>query len=349
MILPLGWVVVERVESLDTATGSFFSVGYVVESESTGQRAFLKALDFHRILEEARKSDDPADGLNALEDALAVFRFERDVCEKCLGMDRVVSIVASGAVTVDSANPFSIVPYLIFEQADGDVRKFLEVSKQLDIAWALRCMHNIAKGLNQLHVAGFAHQDIKPSNVLMFGRDLSKVGDLGRCASRFASGPHDEWSCAGSVLYAPPELLYGQIATDWNARRMACDLYLLGSMLVFFFANTSMTSLLFKQVANGFKPSFIGGDWDGDYQSVLPMLQAAFEIALQEFRGTLPTALQEELSALLVQLCEPDPNRRGNSRARARRDRSPFALDYFISRFDNLAKRAESRVGLRPA
>lgn len=341
MILPNDWVIVGRAGCADGATGSHFSIGYIVESVKTGKRAFLKALDLSRILDGA---EEP---IEALKDALRLYQFERDLCERCRRMDRVVTILDSGDVRTDPNSPLTIVPYLIFEEATGDVRAFLEAAQQIDVAWALRCLHHIANGLQQLHREDIAHQDLKPSNVLVFGRDLSKVADLGRAANRSAMGPFDKWPLAGATAYGPPELLYGQLASEFNERRLACDLYLLGSMVTFFFLNVSMTSLLMTRLSDAHRPRALRGDWDGDYAAVLPLVQAAFATVLDEFGTAVPTGLKDDLGSLLRELCDPDPKRRGNPRARRRQHGNPYSLDYFVSRLNALATRSEARVGLR--
>lgn len=337
------WIVVDRAITSTDQTGSHFSVGYVVESGSTGQRAFLKALNFDQIILEA----GPDHATAALQEALSWYNFEVQVCQKCKGLDRVVTFLEEGQVQIDPLQPLSLVPYLIFEQAEGDVRLFLQVSADLDVAWALRCMHHIAIGLQQMHSRGLAHQDVKPSNVLLFGRTSSKIGDVGRAADQTTSGPYDNLACPGAKFYAPPEQLYEHIGTDWGNRHFGGDLYLLGSMLVFFFAQTTMTALLFHHLPRDVHPRAEDGTgWEGDYLSVLPMLQRAFGRALDDFSAALPSGLSD-LTAILRELCDPNPSRRGDRRARTMRHRSSYDLQRYISRFDALSRILEARVGLR--
>ena len=340
IILPNDWVVVGRAEAAGSPTGSFFSVGYIVESVTTGDRAFLKALNMERILADAD------DAVSALDAAINTFQYERDLCHRCRSMDKVVTIVDSGQVTTNPNDPMTVVPYLIFEQANGDIRAFLEAARDLDVAWALRSLHHIATGLSQLHRADIAHQDLKPSNVLVFGPDLSKVADLGRASNRSMTGPFDNRQAAGAVMYAPPELLYGQLSPEFNERRLACDVYLLGSMLSFFFCGASMTALLMQRIQKEQRPKLLSGAWDGDYTAILPVIQRAFAHALMDFRRSVPQALADDLVVLLRELCDPDPKRRGSSRARRRHHPNPFELEYFVSRFNALACRAEARVRL---
>jgi serine/threonine protein kinase len=98
-------------------------------------------------------------------------------------MDRVVQSIDFGHVVVDHTD-LGRVDYLILEIADGDVRSFLSTCNKIELAWKLRALHHIATGIHQLHAADIAHQDVKPSNVLVLGATISKIADLG------SSRPH---------------------------------------------------------------------------------------------------------------------------------------------------------------
>mgnify|MGYP001220105121 CR=1 FL=1 len=143
---------------------------------------------------------------------------------------------------------FGAVQYVIFELADRDVRAHLDISHNFDLAWSLRSLHHVAVGLMQLHSQGIAHLDPKPSNVLVFHQRMCKVGDLGRAAYSGHVGPYDNAPWPGDRAYSPPEFLYGQREVEWNTRNIGTDAYLPGSMIVFVFARTSMSGLLFSHL-----------------------------------------------------------------------------------------------------
>jgi len=326
-----GWRVIERVEMPSVATGGYFSVCYLVESE-TGTRAFLKALDFSKAFE----SSDPARVLQAMTEA---YNFERDLLAKCRdrSMSRVVRAIDDGSIRIGGTSADGVVQYLIFELADRDVRLHLALADQVDLAWKLRSLHHIATGLRQLHSAGIAHQDLKPSNVLVFEQNTSKVGDLGRAVYDGRSGPCDGLQCAGDPSYAPAELLYGYLDSDWKTRRIGCDLYLLGSMVVFFFTGFSATSLLMSELHESLRWQ----NWGGSFEEALPYLRDAFGRVGDSFSRQIDDdKLREELNAIVRQLCEPDPKRRGIPPT-IRGISSPYSLERYISKFDLLARRAE--------
>lgn len=321
-----GWKVVSPIAKSPSSTGGHFSHCYNVE-KGDGSKAFLKALDYSSALQ----APDPARALQALT---AAYNFERDLLAKCRArnMDRVVRAVGDGSVIVGS----DTVQYLILERAQGDIRAHLGMLSSFDLAWMLRCLHHIATGLKQLHAAGIAHQDLKPSNVLVFSGDTSKIADLGRASHRVDPSPFDAFYCAGDLSYAPPELLYRFTPSDWAERRFGCDVYLLGSMIVFLFTGISMTALLKAEL----DPSLSWGTWTGSFADVLPYLRDAFGRAVSVVERQMTSdALRGELLPLIRQLCDPDPAVRGEPRRGSAG--SPLALDRMVTRLDLLARRAE--------
>ncbi len=319
-----GWRVIEPIAVSGDHTGGHFSQGYIVES-SGGDQGFLKALDFTKALQ----ADDPARALYAMTQA---FNFERDVLLKCRGADRVVRVLADGKVVVAGQT----VQYLIFELANGDVRSQANVSKRFNLAFALRALHHVATGLSQLHSRDIAHQDLKPSNVLLFDGKVSKVADLGRAGYKGYVTPHEELEIAGDRTYAPLELHYHHIDPDWNRRRFGCDAYLLGSMVVFFFSGIGMTAFLFTQLHE----SHNWHNWGGTYEEVLPYVRDAFDRVMGSFQTDIPGEVRDVIVTTVRELCEPDPRLRGHPFNRGRAG-SQYSLERYISQFDMLAKRAE--------
>lgn len=326
-----GWTVLRRVQRSDEATGSQFSCGYIVQSVE-GREAYLKALDYVKAF------TGPVDLSQALFQTSQLFLFERELCKRCRDkkLSRVVRVLTDGTYQVDASDPVSTVQYLIFELADSDVRKKLDDLDRLDTAWALRALHHIATAISQLHGVSIAHQDLKPSNVLVFPDESSKVADLGRCVVRDASGPFDRERIVGDRGYAPPELLYGYCDPDWSRRRLGCDAYLLGSMTVFLFTRLSMTSLIKSEL----REEHWYKNWGGSYEDALPYVRDAFGRAVERFAVDVPTDLRDDLSQVVRQLCDPDPKHRGHPRE-GLSGRSQFAMRQYVSKFNELALKVE--------
>lgn len=323
-----GWEVVKLVNRPPSATGGHFSCSYIVRSKD-GKEAFLKAMDYTRALQ----SPNPAVELQAMT---AAYNYEKDLLEKCnqRQLSRIINLLHYGAVPAQVGEPASVVEYLILELAKGDVR-VINAEKTIDTAFALRTIHNVAAALQQLHLSHIAHQDVKPSNVLTFDSGPSKLGDLGRAVAHHDKSPHDEKIIAGDTTYAPPELLYGFVPGDWTERRLGCDMYLLGSLGVFFFTGASMTHLLFAKLSEEFHYK----KWRRTYDEVLPYIQNAFLEAIREIKSEIPPEFSKTSEAI-QQLCNPDPELRGHPKNIVSGG-NQYSLERYISIFGNLAKRAE--------
>jgi serine/threonine protein kinase len=301
--------------------------------ERDGQNAFLKAIDFSR-------AQHAPDFVRTLQKLTEAFNFERDLLWKCSArrMDRVISPIDDGEVKVDDSF-LGRVNYLIFEAAN-DIRIQLEACDTFDTTLKLRALHHIATGMYQLNSADIAHQDLKPSNVLTVGT-IAKVGDLGSASLKGTHGPMDDEICAGTRAYAPPELLYHHLDPDFTMRRFGCDVYLFGSLVVFFFAGVSTTAGILDRLHIDLRP----GAWSGTYQEVLPYVRDAFDQLVRSFSSDIQsTLLRAELVEVVRQLCDPQPTLRGHPLNRLAAVGNRFSLQRYVNKFDLLATR--SRVGL---
>jgi serine/threonine protein kinase len=333
LTLSSGWVVTEEIPRLPGATGGQFSCGYKVQRD--GKTAFLKALDYSKAQEIALITG--IDTLTALQGLINAYQFERNLLQDCKQkrMDRIVVALEDGSVKVDDGI-FGEVNYLIFESADGDIRKHLALFQNLDVVWILKCLHHVATGLYQLHSAKVAHQDLKPSNVLVFDSNGSKVADLGCASIQGIISPRDDCEFAGDRTYAPPELLYRSIDTDWRRRRQAADVYHLGSMVTFLFCGTSMTAMILANMA----PDHLYPVWGGSYSEVMAEIRDAFGLAIEQFSQSVPgEQLRKTLRETVSQLCDPEPSRRGHPSNRTGHT-NPYSLERYVSLFSLLAQRA---------
>ncbi len=325
---PVGWKIDPATGAVvhnDDGSGGNFSACYFVERQEGGKtiKAFLKGIDISRAL-------NATDILQALKDIVDTANFEKELLKLCgdKKMDRVVLALATGDINL-GPNIQDRVPYIIFELADGDVRRRLRlVSDRIRAAWTLRAVHNATVGLSQLHAAHVAHQDIKPSNLLNFeAASVFKLGDVGRALMEGVPVPHGAFGIAGDPTYAPPELLYGWRDPDWRARRLGCDLYLLGSLVCFFFLGQGTTPLLMKELAPEHRPARFGGSWAGNYQDVLPFVRRAFSAVLTDLDEAAPLGVREEVVAAVRELCEPDMATRGHPLNRSSMHTNRFGLE----------------------
>ena len=326
-----GWEVVEKIGKAPHSTGSFFSVCYKVKKGS--EVAFLKAFDFAKFFAISGSTNK----VDVMTDMLVAYRYERDLSNHCKEQ-RVtkVSFVKDSGEEEVTGFTMATVPYLIFDLADGDVRLKLSISDKLDLSWKFTSLHDIAVGLQQLHNIEVTHQDLKPSNVLVFSKEF-KLGDIGRSICNTIIGPYNKAMFSGDFTYAPPEILYQSIEKDWHKRVFATDCYLLGSMVMFYFAGISMSAMIRKNIDKKFSWEY----WTGTYLEVMPYVLESFSKGLNELETAIPdTFLKKELRWIVECLCNPDIERRGHPKTIAQIG-SNFNLERFISKFDILAKKAE--------
>jgi serine/threonine protein kinase len=342
-----GWVVTQRLERDPGATGGSFSSAYFVERHVEGmpfEMAFLKALDLSAAF------NMPMGVVDALQYLTNAFIHERDLVMKCAAerLGSVVVGIEAGEVIVSdpSVNPLlKSVPYLIFERADGDVRKIMnDRLVGIDDAWAFRVLHGVANGLRQLHQTGISHQDVKPSNVMSYGKE-SRVGDLGRACLRDRTGFYDAMPIAGDPLYAPPEYLYGKIPSDYWIGRKAVDAFQLGSLLVFLLGGAGMTSLIQEELDDAFHWS----TWPYPYENVLPYVRNAFDVAVESLVNSLSDniSVASEVESIVRELCDPDPSLRGFPSRGSRSHQ--FSMERYVSQFDRIALKAEIALTRRDA
>jgi len=329
-----GWEVVQQIVPASHATGGKFSVGYLVRNRS-GKEGYLKALDFSK----AFQANDFARELQSMTEA---YNFERDLLSKCKDrkLNRIVTPLADGNVNVPgNFGELGNVCYLIFEHAKGDIRDEVAQFLSFDLAWSLRSLHHTAVGMRQLHFTGIAHQDLKPSNVLVFHNIGSKIADLGRASETGNRSPSDEFQVPGDVGYAPPEQFYSHARGQGFPARCLADLYLLGSLFFFYFAGCSATQAIQSKI-KGFKGiNFTNNNFAND----LPYIRQAFHEVLVDLDTQLWTIagkLTPNIIEIVTQLCEPDPARRGDPQNIGTLV-PQHNLERFVSRLNLLARKAE--------
>jgi len=327
------WEVIDLIPKNPAGTGGNFSHSYNVVNWATGEKAFLKALDFSKAFKEA----DPVALINKLT---GLFQFEQDVLERCRNkrLSRIINLIDSGMVPAEEGSDIPV-PYLIMELASGDIYKQLDFSK-INHAVNLRILHSISVALFQLHNNGIAHQDVKPSNVLVIENRPHKLGDLGRADLRGETTPYGLMAFAGDLSYAAPEVHYKAVSPDWVFKRIASDAYQMGSMIVFLYTQLSMTAIMKMHIA----PEHNWTNWTQTYREVLPYLYVALEQSIDFFKEFVDDKeLAEKLGELLFQLCDPDPNKRGHPKTITGKNKT-ISLERYNTIFDRLLKDYEMKA-----
>ena len=237
LTLENGWVVTRHLAKNPNGTGGTFSQSYEVQQNN--KRGFLKAFDFSEAF------NPGVDTLTEIEKYVGDYTHEREVLRHCgeRRLSNVVVAVDHGSIQVPKLSAIEgRVYYLIFEMAQCDVRIQMDVSKRLDTLACMVALKDVTLGLFQVHKELIAHQDTKPSNVLVYGGNSFKIADFGRSSRRGQASRHDSFVVAGDRTYAPPELLYGFTHPDFVPRRIGCDMYMLGNLAGFLFSGTNITA-----------------------------------------------------------------------------------------------------------
>ena len=171
-----------------------------------------------------------------------------------------------------------------------------------------------------------------------------KLGDLGRVVRKDVSGPFDAYDWPGDRHYMPPERWYGYRPTEWPDERDATDAFMLGSLMFFLFTGVPIQPLLIAKLPPPYLPQNWRGGFDDALVNVLRDAQA--RVIVESFLPRIPSNLSDSLVSIAKALTEPDPRRRGDSRARQMIGR-PVGLDRFHQRFRELRLRAAviERIG----
>lgn len=327
LVLNDKWIVHERLARDGGDTGQSRSSCYRAVSRD-GQVVFVKAFDF--------RQDDRSGDTERLERNVREFNHERKIHEHCNHLSRVTRIHDSGTVTVaDQA-----VHFLVCEFAAQSFRNWQPPGEtNVPAHERLRALRKIASALVQLHGAGVAHQDVKPSNAVCFDGERIKISDLGSSScQQLPSPPHDEDTVVGQPTYAPYELLYSSAGSStWQRRRFGCDAYLLGNLIFTAFVGASLTVVVLHGIDEKLRPDRCACN----YEEVLPdLITAQFELVPHFLRECLPDAVAEDVIRLVLALTHPDPAKRGLAPGLVQGERQ-FDLQRSVGTLNTLAMRAE--------
>lgn len=115
---------------------------------------------------------------------------------------------------------------IVMDWADcGSLEEVINKQYSLDECTLAKIFHQVAIGLDYLHSQGIAHQDIKPSNLLLFSDGTVKISDFG-IGHSFQSAE----AVVGTPAYQAPEV-FGNDASDKEIHPQKEDVWSLGVSL----------------------------------------------------------------------------------------------------------------------
>jgi eukaryotic-like serine/threonine-protein kinase len=341
-ILNHKWIVEERIKLKDTgSTGGFFSIPYRLKHVETGQRAFMKVLDVVKAIR--RYGDDGFGVAETLSRVGSAHLFEVMLMQACdeKRLNKVVRALDSGELQLEIVPLGKIgFPFLIFELADGDTHRAIQIFDKIDVAWWFHTLHQVAIGLQQLHGIEIAHQDLKASNVVFFGERNPKITDLGRAVRKGFNSLNDKRFFAGDASHAPPEYSYGYSPAEWSEKHLSTDLYLLGSLAFIFFGKMPMTYAVFSRTP----PELLPQNYHGKYEDIIPVLTSGLGKVLVETGPLVPESIRDLFLATIYQLCHPDPAKRGHPQNHKIVHGQKYSVERFVSGFRRMALTAEMQI-----
>lgn len=333
-VLDTGWTISKKLEKASGETGGNFSVQYI--AERNGEKCFLKAIDIEKTIIKSPS----VDFMTILQGQTEEYNYERDLLLYCKEHSTSKIVLVREHGLIKEPGHIVPVPYLTFDLADGNVKSYIKFQNDLDFAWKLKSLHDIANGLQQLHNINIIHQDVKPSNVLQF-KDESKLTDLGRSKCGSISGPYDNMVFSGDSTYAPLEV-FKEFAflqpTEWFDRNLAMDSYLLGNLMTFYFTGLNMTAMLVRKL------KVLGVSDRNTPEERMAFVNDAFASALEEIRSSIKyDAFADDVVLMISQLCCPYPDKRNDEKT-LRQKGSNYALYRYITKLDLLSRRAEIKL-----
>jgi|SRR3989304_1605524 len=322
------WEIIKKRRKTEDDDSGAFSSCYEVKNIENGQIGFLKAINYHYAFKSLGTSTD------SLQQLTETYNYERDLLSFCKDkkMSRVVTAIAHGEYRESGYLP---VPYLIFEIATGSLKN-VKQEKQLDLAWKIGAIHGFLVGLSQLHEEKIVHQDLKPSNILIFGHGVSKLADLGNATKSDKRSPSwDRDGHCGDLRYAPIELLYKYCSPNWEARRLGADLFMAGGVITYLLTDVNFLWLLIKNLPESYRYFNFGGS----YEDVKPHLIEAYNISLEEIKDRIDSRVRKGMIEIIAQLSHPIPEERGIPEKLT--SLPQYSLHRYISIVDRIGKQLE--------
>jgi WD40 repeat protein len=236
---------------------------------------------------------------------------QREV-ERLIRLDRHPNIVSLLDADLTGDPPYYVMDYM----EGGSLETVMEDGRMPPVEQVARWMKEVSEALRFVHAKGLIHCDLKPANILIDSEGRARVADFGQ--SRIVT---ESTGALGTLFYMAPE----QAVTDEEVSDITpdvrWDLYGLG---------TTFTAVLTGKTPRGEsrKELEIPEGLGERLKAYRKLVEAS---PLPELRTATANRVDEDLSAIVGRLLEPEPENRYPSidavitDLQARRDRVPVA------------------------
>lgn len=310
-----GWLVGDRI--LNTDTTAKYALFHEVKKD--GIEAIMKVLNYDMCLN-APNLDGAKDQNDLLAREAEAFHFETTLSQQCAGnhMGNVIRYLDSGELKLDGY-VVKNVAYIVYEMSEGKIGDFLTFSSKADfvadlgiLVDKLKSLHQVTKGVKQLHTHLIAHHNITPQSIEVFdANSLYKVGGLQKSRTRqtVINSPVAAKLFDGDYTFAPPEAYFGYKISEEMSTYYQIDTYMLGNLIVYYLSSMNLTTLINQKCPCTLIEWASKG---AGYLQVLPDIRKAYYESLDEIKASICVKeLREPIIEIIEGLCHPDPEERG--------------------------------------
>ena len=282
-----------------------------------------------------------------LRDATTAFSYESALAQFCNSRhaSNVIIYLDAGEVNLDGFSN-TTVSYIVYETIEANVYQLLDFSRLAEIAAnmkvlsdKLKSLHDITKGLNQLHSNSISHQSVTPVNVVSTSSGM-KIANLSTalCFDTQVKCPFDLIRFNGDWTYAPPEAFFAHQQKTEKDTMFQMDNYMLGGLIVYYLTGLSLNAIV---------DQFLGANTMDEmskqgrtFESILPDLVNAYDKAINMIGGIIPNEeIRSDLIEIITALTYPDPAKRGDKRTLALVTPN-YDLQRTITKLDVLEKKS---------
>lgn len=118
--------------------------------------------------------------------------------------------------------------YILYEKGITDFFDYIDRNHPLSEEGIYYFFTQIVNAIEHLHNNRIVHRDIKPDNIIVFEKNILKLGDLGFAKQIDGDGDHTP---RGTVMYTAPEVIDIKMISGKRSYGFAADFWSLGVLL----------------------------------------------------------------------------------------------------------------------